>query len=100
MGCNCKAKRDFSVFKKYSEEPRNGADYTPEVGMTNWFEKVVYAIMRLIGTVVLFSVFLVVAVPLLIYVGVCMALGMPAKVVLKNPYKWLNRKNKDTDGEQ
>lgn len=100
MGCNCKAKRDFNTFRKYSEEQVSGSDFTPSVDMGNWFERIIYSLFKLVGSVIVFALFLVVAVPLLIYVGVCMALGMPAKVVLKNPYKFFKKDKEDSDGKQ
>lgn len=84
MGCNCKKKYD--EFRKYSDNP----DEKDEKGGILW--KIAVFLVKLVFGILLTPLIMVIMALFVIYVIVCIILGVEPNVVLKIPFK--KRKNK------
>lgn len=88
MSCNCKAKRDFDKISKLNDPINDVKNIKENFSIKKAFFAVASGILKILIGFLLFILFIVVSVPILLYAGVCMIIGVRPEITLINPYKF------------
>lgn len=84
MGCNCN-KRTLDKVMEYAED-----NSIIDENKDNWFYRLLGGIGTMLFTILLFVLFILIAVPMVVYVAVCLLFGKQPHFVLKNFLKKRN----------
>lgn len=90
MGCNCKAQNNFNkIASKYGDALPNKIE--GKAGFRGIIDACMNAIGQIITGILLCVLFIVIAVPIVFYIGGCMIIGKEAHIKLLN----FKKKNKN-----
>lgn len=81
MGCNCKAKNNYEKFvAKYGEVPPENTEN--KLNLSYILKICIQGILQILMGILLCVLFIVISIPLVLYIGGCIILGKEAHVKL------------------
>lgn len=81
MGCNCKAKNNYEKFvAKYGEMPPENTD--KKLNLSYISKIFIQGILQILMGILLCVLFIIISIPLVLYIGGCIILGKEAHVKL------------------
>lgn len=88
MGCNCK-KQTYDKLKKYADN-REEIEKEEEELNQNIINKIALFITQIVFGIIAAAIFIVVAIPLILYIVFCILTGRQPIITIKNPKKLFN----------
>ena len=93
MGCNCKKTK--KTFKKYSDSEITSTELRGRGNFSfiNALKTILLVINQFVLGIVACALFLILIVPMLLYLIVCLLFGLEPRIVVKPPMNWFNKKS-------
>lgn len=90
MGCNCKAKKNYDNFvAKYGEMPPE--DTERKLNVSYVLKSCIQGILNILMGILLCSLFIIISIPIVFYIGGCIVIGKEPHIKLMN----FNRKKNE-----
>ena len=90
MGCNCK--KTYDKVKKYADNREQLEQEENEINQ-NIVNKVARFIMQIFAGIIASCLFIIVVIPITIYIIGCILLGKQPNIIIKNPKNIFKKKN-------